>query len=583
MKLILYILESILCGGLLLAFYQMLLARKASYRFCRFWLLASAVLAVAIPALRLPVFPYGSPAATFINTVESTSLVLETGTPGSTADAAALGGVSTSGSRFSLTEWIVLGIYASVALVLLALIVYRILKIRALRRASKLIRTESYTLAEHAAIHSPFSFGKTLYIGPNIAPEDRAMVIAHEASHIAHCHTTEKLFLSVLKSLFWFNPFLWLSERYLVEVQEYQADADVLGKGYGLQEYRYAIFRQLFGHEPDIASAMGHSLTRKRFERMGNDSRKASVPLRVAGACVLIAALLIAFGTAARPRYIPYAKERDGVGILDEIVITKYLEPGTKASGLKAESHFLPVPQIEGVTPWGELPVKPVFSSNLVAWGTKNLTYPDDCMKQGTVEVSFTVDDNGGIGNVALIQGVGDPIDEMVLTLVRDHFPQTLPATAKDTSFAMAQCILPVTFQIKGPLATRWDSGVVALQKRLLPLSPTEIDEKPLFAEGKGTNEFSQWVQSKLTYSDEVRQWSRETNHSGGLTVCQFTLTKSGKIRNARILRGSDSPMDKEVLRVVRTSPKWEQAARKEGKNVAVRYNLPIFFKIPDN
>ena len=82
MKLILYILESILCGGLLLAFYQLLLARKVSYRFCRIWLLASAVLAVAIPALRLPVFPYGSPAATFINTVESTSLVLETGTPG---------------------------------------------------------------------------------------------------------------------------------------------------------------------------------------------------------------------------------------------------------------------------------------------------------------------------------------------------------------------------------------------------------------------------------------------------------------------------------------------------------------------
>ena len=84
----------------------------------------------------------------------------------------------------------------------------------------------------------------------HIAPEDRAMVIVHEASHIVHRHTTEKLFQSVLKSLFWFNPFLWLSERYLVEVQEYQADADVLGKGYGLQEYRYAIFRHLLGHGP---------------------------------------------------------------------------------------------------------------------------------------------------------------------------------------------------------------------------------------------------------------------------------------------------------------------------------------------
>ena len=50
-------LEVIVCSGLLLAFYQFLLARKVPYRAGRRFLLASALLSVMIPALRLPILP----------------------------------------------------------------------------------------------------------------------------------------------------------------------------------------------------------------------------------------------------------------------------------------------------------------------------------------------------------------------------------------------------------------------------------------------------------------------------------------------------------------------------------------------
>ncbi len=50
-------LEVIACSGLLLAFYQFLLARKVPYRAARRFLLASALLSVVIPALRLPILP----------------------------------------------------------------------------------------------------------------------------------------------------------------------------------------------------------------------------------------------------------------------------------------------------------------------------------------------------------------------------------------------------------------------------------------------------------------------------------------------------------------------------------------------
>ena len=50
-------LEVTVCSGLLLAFYQLLLARKVPYRACRRFLLGSALAAVVIPLLRLPILP----------------------------------------------------------------------------------------------------------------------------------------------------------------------------------------------------------------------------------------------------------------------------------------------------------------------------------------------------------------------------------------------------------------------------------------------------------------------------------------------------------------------------------------------
>ena len=577
MRVFLYILESILCSGLLLAFYQLLLARKVSYRFCRGWLLAAALLAVAIPAFRLPLIPTDSSAATLLNVVESTKLSVKT----TDTEWMAQPPKPDMDASLPLATQILLGVYVAVALVLMGLTLSRILHIRRLRRDSSLTKTPAYTLAENAAVHSPFSFGQTLFIGPDLEPEDREMVVAHEASHIAHHHTTEKLLLKLIRSLFWFNPFLWLSERWLVEVQEYEADADVLREGYGLQEYRYAIFRQLFGHEPDISSAMGHSLTRKRFERMDNDPREGRLSLRLAAACLLVGGLFLAFGTAAKPRFIPYAHEREGIGLLDEVVFTRYATSHPRQAARKT-SQLESVRLLEGVTPWSELPVKPIFSQNITTWVQKNLSWPENCLQQGTVEVSFTVDEEGRIDNVALVSGVCEELDQAVLQLVKDHFPMTLPAISKDTSFVSSQCILPVTFQIRGPLAARWEKGVASIQEIWMPVPLKEADGKPLFKADGDANDFSRWVQSQLTYSEEVRDWCRENGKRGSLILCQFTLSKRGRVKDVKVLQGVGfPPMEKQIRQIVRNAPRWEQPATRDGHPVAVRYNLPVFLKVP--
>ena len=120
---------------------------------------------------------------------------------------------------------------------------------------------EGWTLAENEKVQTPFSFLRTVYMGFNYSPSERLMILTHEASHVRHRHSHERLVLSALRSLLWFNPFLWMAEKDLREVQEWEADRDVLDKGNDLTLYRTAIFKQLFGYNPDISSGLNHSLT----------------------------------------------------------------------------------------------------------------------------------------------------------------------------------------------------------------------------------------------------------------------------------------------------------------------------------
>ena len=88
------------------------------------------------------------------------------------------------------------------------------------------------------------------------------IVLCHEAGPVRHRHSAERIAVELVRSLFWFNPFDWNAGRWLQEVHEWEADRDVLDAGYDLTEYRTVIFHQLFGHNPDIACGLNHSLTK---------------------------------------------------------------------------------------------------------------------------------------------------------------------------------------------------------------------------------------------------------------------------------------------------------------------------------
>ncbi|MDE7078216.1 MAG: M48 family metalloprotease, partial [Alistipes sp.] len=191
-------------------------------------------------------------------------------------------------------------VYVAVVLVLFVWLVVRLAAIGRLRRQARLTRFRDYVLAEHAAVRTPFSFLRTVYLGDGFDARRRAIVLQHEASHVRHRHSVERIAMEAMLCVLWFNPFAWLAARRLREVQEWEADRDVLASGCDLTEYRMTLFSQLFGYNPDMTCGLSHSFTKKRFLMMTCNKRGRLAGWRLAAALPFVGGMLCLCGFTVR-------------------------------------------------------------------------------------------------------------------------------------------------------------------------------------------------------------------------------------------------------------------------------------------
>lgn len=99
------------------------------------------------------------------------------------------------------------------------------------------------------------------------------------------------------------------------------------------------------------------------------------------------------------------------------------------------------------------------------------------------------------------------------------------------------------------------------------------VEDKPTF-QGKDANEFTKWVYDHIEYPEIAK----ENGIQGRVTV-QFTIDKDGSVKDVKVLRGVDSSLDKEAVRVIQKSPKWSPG-KQRNKPVKVKYTFPIIFQL---
>lgn len=315
---LLYLLEVLFCSGLLLGLYRLLLVRRIPYWVCRRYLVAAMVAAAVIPALNIPLYPADTvfyPLPLIEAPAEAVLPARDAATAGPAADAdvgtlaaeaSVVPGLA-SADRAAAWRGGVAALYGAVVLLSLVLLGVRMLRIRRLRRRAHLTPGDGYTLAEHPAIASPFSFLRTVFMSPACTGLRREMILCHERSHVRHAHTAERIVLEVVRCLYWINPFVWIAGRWLEEVQEWEADADVLKAGYDLTAYRIVIFRQLFGYNPDMTCGLNHSFTKNRFLMMTRFEMHRHALWRLGAAIPVMAGMMMLCSFTVRTAEPPVA------------------------------------------------------------------------------------------------------------------------------------------------------------------------------------------------------------------------------------------------------------------------------------
>jgi protein TonB len=99
------------------------------------------------------------------------------------------------------------------------------------------------------------------------------------------------------------------------------------------------------------------------------------------------------------------------------------------------------------------------------------------------------------------------------------------------------------------------------------------VDEMPKFG-GGDINKFREWVQKKTIYPDGATK-----NGIQGKVYLTFVVEIDGSVTNGKIVKGVDSLIDEEALKVVMSSPKWAPG-RQQGIAVRVSYIIILNFKL---
>ena len=622
-----YLLESLACGGVLYACYRLLLDRRVAFGWCRGWLLALPLLATVIPLLRIPLYPGEVIYLTAAPAPQSGLPVPAEAMPATVVEAERI----TAGE---LLTWL----YAAGAAAVLGAAAAQLWRIRQLGHGAAVTRTGRMTLVRTRQQCAAFSLFGRVYVWEQLPPRELEAVLLHEASHIRRRHSLERLAMELLKAALWWNPFVWLAARRLVEVEEYEADSDVLASGYALNSYIDTLFMQLFGYSPEIANGLRSSLTKKRLKMMTSKTPSRHARLRLAATLPFIIGLLCAFAFTSRAAVILPAETAE----LAALAATTPAATPAATAETPAVTTGMNLQQPAAATPevWPSdkgCRVHLVVALRDFTRNGKHATTKRDAsgvivrVKGSTLSA---VTDEKGVAELTVPQGCLLEVSSMgyetrlVEVPREERFSQSvmLDNSAGDTDNEARQPQqegkpLVITFRDKDGVAgtplymvdgveteidviptnigsvtfiyaedavkrygeERGRFGALEITTRTLQEMAREKEEPPFIVaetmplfEGGDLLKFRQWLQTQVRYPAEALKKQIE-----GRVVCSFVVERDGSVSNIMALQSPDRLLTDEVRRVLANSPRWTPGMQK-GKTVRVKYIVPVDFRLPE-
>jgi TonB-dependent SusC/RagA subfamily outer membrane receptor len=217
-----YFLQVVICSGLMMGYYWLVLRNKRFHQYNRFYLLAITLLAWIVPLVKIQ-FNHQQ--------VEDDPQVMQL-----------LMLLANNNARLEQTlaahgiDWknmAIIGGYCLITAFLLFGMVKALVRIYHLLRTHSCKNVGDVYLILTQAKGTPFSFFRYIFWNDEIDIKSEAgkQIMAHELTHVRQKHSIDKIFIQLVLVAGWFNPFFWLIKREMEMIHEFIADKKAVSNG----------------------------------------------------------------------------------------------------------------------------------------------------------------------------------------------------------------------------------------------------------------------------------------------------------------------------------------------------------------
>lgn len=408
--------------------YSVLLSRDTSYSRNRAFILISLLLALFFPLITLQtpkpwnIQVFGKLLSeVFVTAGNSQSKVAE------------------HGLSFAGLLQIIYSVYIIVALIIVFKLIIDLINLLFLIVRHR--NEGSHIIRFHGFNTSGFSAMGYIFINTRLSPEDAGDIIRHEQNHLKQNHFFDIIFIELIKAFQWFNPVVYLFNRSLRAIHEYQADQECLSSGVPIVNYQSLLLNQVFKSRAfNLTNSFSNpSLIRKRMVMMTKKKTATIASLKILIAIPVTAIVFIAISAY---REMPDSSIKQMVKKVSNQVSHNEINsydvlppppppPPVQSKETKDNANVVSENSASepGVVPFvlvDEMPMFPGGDSGLLKYIGENTHYPEAAKLnniQGKVIVRFCVTAEGKISLISVIKGVSPELDAEGIRVVK-----TLPA-----------------------------------------------------------------------------------------------------------------------------------------------------------
>jgi TonB family protein len=401
---IIYFIKSTLGTGIFFLAYVLIIKKQRDFRFNRYYLVFSTVLAAIIPLINTEM------ATThFQNPINQI-----TGIP---LQEVIIGQVSGPALSLDVTwETLLYVIYWIGLIFMTGRFMISLFQLYNLITKSETKNNDKLKIIFPKEKLPVFSFFHWVFINRDFYENQEAQsILQHEKVHVDQKHSIDLIALQLLCIFQWFNPFLYLIKKSVKENHEFIADGDICLSTNPLSAYQMLLFSQASGIEfSPLTNNFNYSLLIKRMIMMKNEKSPKNSTLKIFGALIALSLTLFACNNAKQTS--PESPNKAAIVTNDGKSIIRDQTPGEQA----AVAAQVDTGQIFMVVE--KMPKFPGGLNALMHYLASNIHYPEQAKKdtiQGRVFVNFIIEKDGSVTHAKVLRGIGHGCDQEALRVVK--------------------------------------------------------------------------------------------------------------------------------------------------------------------